>query len=96
MLAETALAQAPSTSEAPLRTETEPAYRAGGRDLRYDLLRGFFVFAMIVDHIQGPSWVHLLTGGNRFFASAAEGFIFISGLLAGQVYRRLIERYFAQ
>ncbi|MCX7670000.1 MAG: OpgC domain-containing protein, partial [Anaerolineae bacterium] len=63
-----------------------------GRDLRIDLLRGFFVFAMIVDHVRGQSPLHLLTGGNRFYASAAEGFILTSGLVAGLVYRRLMER----
>ena len=63
-----------------------------GRDLRIDLMRGFFVFAMIVDHVRGWSPLYLLTGGNRFYTSAAEGFILTSGLVAGLVYHRLIER----
>ncbi len=63
-----------------------------GRGLRIDLLRGFFVFAMIVDHVRGTSPLYLITGGNRFFTSAAEGFILTSGLVAGLVYRRLIDR----
>lgn len=63
-----------------------------GRDLRIDLLRGFCVFAMVVDHIGGPSFLHALTGGNRFYTSAAEAFIFISGLVMGLVYRRLVMR----
>jgi enterochelin esterase-like enzyme len=62
------------------------------RDLRIDLLRGYFVVAMIVDHVRGESPLYLLTGGNRFFTSAAEGFIFTSGLVAGLVYARLIAR----
>ncbi|HEX2173896.1 MAG TPA: OpgC domain-containing protein [Dehalococcoidia bacterium] len=82
----------PHPQDRPASPTSTPYHTASGRDLRYDLLRGYFVFAMVVDHIQGPSWVHWITGGNRFFTSAAEGFIFISGLLAGQVYRRLIER----
>lgn len=57
-----------------------------GRDLRLDYLRGFAVFAMIVDHLGSASWFHPLTGGNSFFVSAAEGFVFISGLLVGIVY----------
>lgn len=69
-----------------------PFVTAKGRDLRMDLLRGYFVFAMIVDHVRGASPVWLLTGGNRFFTGAAEGFIFISGLVAGLVYARLIAR----
>jgi enterochelin esterase-like enzyme len=47
---------------------------------------------MVVDHIGGPSFLYALTGGNRFYTSAAEAFIYISGLVMGLVYRRLIER----
>jgi hypothetical protein len=57
------------------------------RDLRVDFLRGFCVFAMVVDHFGGQSWLYALTGGNRFYVSAAEGFIFISGFVMGQAYR---------
>jgi enterochelin esterase-like enzyme len=39
-----------------------------------------------VDHVGGRSWLHLLTGGNRFLVSAAEAFVFISGVVAGIVY----------
>ncbi|MBI5034230.1 MAG: OpgC domain-containing protein [Chloroflexi bacterium] len=63
------------------------AYAANDkRDLRLDLLRGLAVFAMIVDHWGGPSWLYFITGGNTFFVSAAEGFFFISGLVVGSVY----------
>ncbi|MBI4494439.1 MAG: OpgC domain-containing protein [Chloroflexi bacterium] len=68
-------------------------YRAEtGRDLRIDFLRGFAVFAMVIDHLAGPSRLYMLTGGNRFFTSAAEGFVFISGLMVGLAYRRMAER----
>lgn len=59
---------------------------ADKRDLRLDLLRGFAVFAMVADHIGGSSWLYLLSGGNRFFVSAAEGFVFISGVIVAVVY----------
>lgn len=63
------------------------AYSATGkRDLRLDLLRGFAVAVMVVDHFGGSSWLYLITGGNNFFVSGAEGFIFISGLVVGMVY----------
>ncbi|HLI27220.1 MAG TPA: OpgC domain-containing protein [Chloroflexota bacterium] len=62
------------------------------RDLRLDFLRGFCALAMIVDHIGGASWLYALTGGNRFYTSAAEGFVFISGLVVGLVYRELCAR----
>lgn len=65
---------------------------SSGRDRRFDFLRGFAVFAMVVDHLGGPSRLYLLTGGNRFYTSAAEGFVFISGLVVGLAYRRIAER----
>jgi enterochelin esterase-like enzyme len=86
-----------STREAPApdarQTPWGPYVPPGaGRDERIDLLRGFAVVAMVVDHIGGPSFLYAITGGNRFYTSAAEGFIFISGLVMGLVYRRFIER----
>jgi len=63
-----------------------------GRDPRLDLLRGFCVFAMIVDHIGGSSWLYYLTGGNRGPITAAEGFVFLSGLVLGMVSRKRVFR----
>ena len=68
------------------------AEAAQRRDLRVDLLRGFCVFAMVVDHIGGDSWLYAVTGGNSYYVSAAEGFIFISGLVMGQAYRARADR----
>jgi hypothetical protein len=65
---------------------------ASRRDLRLDLLRGFCIFAMVVDHFGGDSWLYAITGGNRFYVSAAEGFIFISGFVMGQAYRAKCDR----
>src|SRR5216683_3938212 len=65
---------------------------ASRRDLRLDLLRGFCIFAMVVDHFGGDSWLYAITGGNRFYVSAAEGFIFISGFVMGQAYRTKRDR----
>ncbi|MBI5305874.1 MAG: OpgC domain-containing protein [Chloroflexi bacterium] len=59
---------------------------AGKRDLRIDLLRGLAVFMMVVNHFGGASWLFLVTGGDAFFVSAAEAFVFISGLTMGMVY----------
>src|SRR5215472_2073770 len=65
----------------------------GKRDLRIDLLRGFCVFVMTVDHVGGESsWLYILTGGNRFFVSAAEGFVLLSGLSMGMVHATTIRR----
>jgi hypothetical protein len=65
---------------------------ADKRDLRVDLLRGFCIFSMVVDHFGGDSWLYAITGGNRFYVSAAEGFIFISGFIWGQAYRAKRDR----
>jgi hypothetical protein len=68
-------------------------YAGGKRDLRFDLLRGLAVVAMVVDHVGGDqSWLYTITGGNRFFVSAAEAFVFISGLVMGIVYSGVIAR----
>ena len=65
----------------------------GKRDLRIDLLRGFCVFVMIVDHVGGEtSWLYAVTGGNHFFVSAAEGFVLLSGVSMGMVHSSVIKR----
>ncbi len=71
----------------PRSIHVDWAYPAAAkRDLRLDVLRGFAVVVMIVDHFGGASWLYLITGGNAFFVSGAEAFIFISGLVVGMVY----------
>ncbi|MCL6647261.1 MAG: OpgC domain-containing protein [Chloroflexi bacterium] len=65
---------------------------SGRRDLRLDFIRGYCVFMMVVDHIGGPSWLYFLTGNNRYIVSAAEGFVFISGMVLALVYRPTVER----
>ena len=68
-------------------------YRGDKRDLRLDLLRGFAVIAMVADHIGGErSWLYAITGGDAFFVSAAEVFVFISGLLMGIIYAGVVAR----
>lgn len=68
-------------------------YTGEKRDLRLDLLRGFAALTMIIDHIGGKdSWLYAISGGDRFFVSAAEGFVFISGLVMGIVYVGVLAR----
>lgn len=67
----------------------------GSRDLRLDFLRGFCFLAMAIDHmgVFGPTtWLYAFTANGEFFISAAEGFVFISGLVMGLVYFKLIAR----
>src|SRR4051812_21973732 len=92
---------APSTEAASIQQTTNPGtsllnkwrYAGGKRDLRLDLLRGFAALTMIIDHVGGKdSLLYTISGGDRFFVSAAEGFVFISGLVMGIVYAGLIAR----
>jgi len=62
------------------------------RDLRLDLLRGFAVLVMVVDHFGGASWLYLITGNNSFFTSGAEAFVLISGMVVGIVYGGIARR----
>lgn len=49
-----------------------------------DLIRGFFIIVIILDHLQRwPSPFLYLTGEGRLWVTAAEGFFIISGLLIG-------------
>jgi hypothetical protein len=57
------------------------------RILALDLLRGTFLIEIICAHIAWrPSLTTFITGGDGLFASAAEGFFTISGLLVGYLY----------
>lgn len=57
---------------------------AARRIIELDLLRGFFIIVIILDHLQfWPSPWQYVTGQGRLWASAAEGFFLISGLLIG-------------
>lgn len=54
------------------------------RIVELDLLRGFFILVIILDHLQfWPSPWQYITGEGRLWASVAEGFFIISGLLIG-------------
>lgn len=64
------------------------------RDLRLDLLRGYCIVVMTIDHVGlFPAWTIGLTGNARLWVSAAEGFFLIAGIVMGMVYQQwLIER----
>lgn len=58
------------------------------RILALDLLRGLFMLCIIINHNAGwsPSFLNIFTGQGALFASAAEGFFAISGILVGYIY----------
>ena len=55
-----------------------------GRDYSLDVLRGLILVIMLVDHIGGP--FRKFTFESLGFVSAAEGFVYLSGLVFGLVY----------
>ncbi|ATC65296.1 hypothetical protein CMV30_15815 [Nibricoccus aquaticus] len=56
------------------------------RHTHIDTLRGLLLVLMAVNHI--PSDLHAVTDHPFGFMSAAEGFVFMAGLMAGYVYTR--------
>ena len=74
-----------STSEA---TSNLPAISTGSvRDVRLDAIRGFLLILMTVDHI--PGVIGIFTREFGGYVSAAEGFVFLSGFVAGLIYARV-------
>ncbi|MTW21900.1 OpgC domain-containing protein [Allochromatium palmeri] len=63
-----------------------------GRDLRIDLLRGLIMVYLIVVHFELASALSLFAWDRLAFVSSAEGFVFLSGVVVGMVYRRRLER----
>ena len=60
------------------------------RDLRFDSLRGLMLVCMTINHL--PSRLRFLTDESIGLFSAAEGFVFLSGLLAGWIYTQKLRR----
>lgn len=56
------------------------------RDLRFDSLRGLMILCMTANHL--PTRLRALTDESLGLFSAAEGFVFLSGLMAGWIYSR--------
>jgi hypothetical protein len=62
--------------------------RSGSRIVLIDLLRGLCLLVMTVDHLPETLFRKFTLQGFGFF-SAAECFVFLSGLVAGRVYGRI-------
>jgi len=61
------------------------------RDFRLDFLRGIAIIFMVVNHLESHSYFNTITQGH-IYASAAEGFVFLSGYVLGMVTLKRIER----
>ncbi len=73
-----------------LRWRYDPSVQ-GKRDLRIDFLRGIAIVSMVFNHLESPSYFSAINRGH-IYASAAEGFLFISGLVLGMVTLGRIEK----
>src|SRR5581483_12224654 len=87
------MASAAPAEEVPPPLAAPAPYTRGPRDLRVDLMRGAAIFAMVVDHVGGDrSPLYVITGGDKFYVSAAEAFVFLAGVVAGMVYGPIAAR----
>ena len=68
------------------RAVPRPPAPTAGRDLRLDTLRGLMLVAIAVNHLNTE--LRVFTDYPFGFVSTAEGFVFLSGLVAGLVYAR--------
>lgn len=62
-----------------------------GRDWRVDTLRGYFLVIMTVAHL-GQNSIMRFTEYTLGYASAPDGFVFLSGLVSGWVYLKILAR----
>ena len=57
------------------------------RIVTFDILRGFFLLVILIDHLNYHTFFYeIFSGRGSLFASAAEGFFLISGLLVGYLF----------
>lgn len=60
--------------------------KPSSRILTLDLLRGYFLLVILIDHLaQFPGVFELITGKGWLWSSAAEGFFIISGIMVGLI-----------
>lgn len=72
------------------------AKKKSKRILTFDLLRGYFMVSIILNHLQWyPNGFDWVTFRGSLFVSAAEGFFFISGIVLGIIRgRKLLDAPF--
>ena len=61
-----------------------PALTGRTRDLALDLLRGYFLVVIMIDHLRfAKNPLYAISGNQSLWVTAAEGFVVISGFLVG-------------
>lgn len=65
---------------------------SGGRDLRLDFLRGLIMLVVITVHMEFQSLLSMFAWGRVGMISSAEGFVALSGIVLGIVYKKRLLR----
>jgi hypothetical protein len=75
---------------------SEVRKKSSDRILTFDIMRGYFLSVILFNHLQYyPSPLTLFTGNGLLYASTAEGFFAVSGIVLGIIRgRKLIEAPF--
>ncbi len=75
---------------------SEVTKKTSSRILTFDILRGYFLSVILFNHLQYyPSPLTFVTGNGLLYASTAEGFFAVSGIVLGIIRgRKLIEAPF--
>jgi hypothetical protein len=79
-----------------LMAEKKAKGKLSSRILTFDLLRGYFLVAIIIDHLNFfPNGLDWWSARGNLFVTTAEGFFFISGIVLGIVRgQKLIDKPF--
>jgi len=63
-----------------------PSKKSGSRLVVFDLLRGYFLIVILLNHLHYfPSGLEWFTGQSYLYTSTAEGFFLLSGIVLGLV-----------
>ncbi|HWT40053.1 MAG TPA: OpgC domain-containing protein [Dongiaceae bacterium] len=74
----------------------EAVKKVSERIVTFDLMRGYFLFVILLNHLEFyPDGLSLLTGESLLYVSTAEGFFVVSGIVLGIIRgRKLIDQPF--
>ena len=73
-----------------LANPVQPPKPSGGRLIELDILRGFLLLWMTLTHL--PTAASIISNQTFGFVSGAEGFIFLSAFMVGQLEHRMEEK----
>ena len=83
---------ATTTSYIPTPTRLAYPHIPGSRDLRLDFLRGLIMLLVIIVHMEYFSLLSMFAWERIGYVSSAEGFVVLSGIVLGIVYKKRLLR----